>query len=52
MFETVKWGTQYAYNTTADPQTAAAKNKTLKVDALAIVPAKTRRVYTCLYYDT
>jgi len=52
MFETVKWGTQYAYNTTADPQAAPAKNQTLQVTALGIMPAEARCMYTCLYNYT
>ena len=40
MFETVRWGTQNANNTTADPQAAPAKSQTLQVTALGIMPAE------------
>ena len=36
----------------ADPQTAAAKNEKIQVDALARMPAKARRLYSCLHNDT
>ena len=52
LFETVRWGTQNANNTTADLQAAPAKSQTLQVTALGIMPAETRRMYTCLYNHT
>ena len=36
----------------ADPQTAAAKIEKIQVDALARMPTKARRLYSCLHNNT
>ncbi|MFT6606792.1 MAG: hypothetical protein ACJA2X_001995 [Halocynthiibacter sp.] len=42
-------GNRNANDPTADPQTAAAKSKTLEVTAPRVMPSKTGRVYARLY---